>query len=78
MLYEVALWGFENGYTSFHMGGGVGSKEDSLYSFKKAFYRGEPKRYYIGKKILNSDVYEKLTKMREGIKNPSFFPKYRG
>lgn len=78
MLYEVALWGFENGYRSLHMGGGVGSKEDSLYSFKKAFYRGDPKRYYIGKKILNQDVYEKLVEMREDIKNPSFFPKYRG
>ena len=78
MLYEVALWGFENGYRSFHMGGGVGSKEDSLYSFKKAFYRGEPKRYYIGKKILNQDVYEQLVEMRGEIKNPSFFPKYRG
>ena len=78
MLHEVALWGFENGYKSLHMGGGVGSKEDSLYAFKKAFYRGEPKRYYIGKKILNHDIYEKLTEMCEEIKNPSFFPKYRG
>ena len=78
MLYEVALWGFENGYRSFHIGGGVGSKEDSLYAFKKTFYRGEPKRYHIGKKVLNSDMYDYLTEMRKEIKNPSFFPKYRG
>ncbi len=78
MLYEVALWGSENGYRSFHLGGGVGSKEDSLYSFKKAFYRGEPKRYYIGKKILNQEIYEQLVEMCGEIKNPSFFPKYRG
>ena len=78
MLYEVALWGFENGYRSFHIGGGVGSKEDSLYAFKKTFYRGEPKRYHIGKKVINSDMYDYLTEMRKEIKNPSFFPKYRG
>lgn len=78
MLYEVALWGAENGYRSFHLGGGRGSQEDSLYSFKKAFYRGEPKRYYIGKKILNQDIYEQLVEMCGEIKNPSFFPKYRG
>ena len=78
MLYEVALWGFENGYKSFHMGGGVGSKEDSLYAFKKAFYRGEPKRYYIGKKIMNYEIYDQLVQMRENIENISFFPQYRG
>lgn len=78
MLYEVALWGFENGYKSFHMGGGVGSKEDSLYTFKKSFYRGEPKRFYIGKKILNPEIYNKLVELRDEINNPSFFPLYRG
>lgn len=78
MLHEVALWGYENGYQSFHMGGGVGSAEDSLYSFKKSFYRGEPKRYYIGKKVLNQEVYEMLVSMRDQIDHPSFFPKYRG
>ena len=78
LLYEVALWGAEHGYHSFHMGGGVGSKEDSLYSFKKSFYRGEPKNYHIGKKIFNQHVYDELVEMCGEIKDPSFFPKYRG
>lgn len=78
MLYEVALWGNENNYKSFHMGGGVGSKEDSLYSFKKSFYRGEPKQFSIGKKIFNEEIYRLLKEMRDDIQNPSFFPEYRG
>ncbi len=78
LLHEVALWGSENGYQSFHMGGGVGSKEDSLYSFKKSFYRGEPKNYHIGKKVFNQHIYDELVEMCGEIKDPAFFPKYRG
>lgn len=78
MLYEIALWGSANGYRSFHMGGGVGSKEDNLYVFKKGFYRGEPKQFSIGKKIFNENSYKMLTEMRDNIQNPSFFPEYRG
>ena len=78
LLYEIAVWGAENGYHSFHMGGGVGSKEDSLYSFKKSFYRGEPKNYYIGRKVLNQAVYDELVEICGEVKDPSFFPKYRG
>jgi hypothetical protein len=78
LLYEVALWGNENGYKSFHLGGGVGSKDDSLYAFKKAFYRGEPHRFSIGKKIFDEEKYNKLVEMRTDIKNSQFFPEYRG
>ena len=77
LLYKAALWGCCNGYKSLHMGGGVGSREDSLYKFKSAFNRSETKQFAIGKKIYLQDVYEKLA----GMKNPeyegSFFPKYR-
>ena len=52
LLYEAALWGCETGCKTLHLGGGVGSGEDSLFAFKKSFYRGEPCRYHIGKKDL--------------------------
>ena len=41
ILYNAALWGCENGYETFHLGGGVGSGEDHLLQFKRAFYKGD-------------------------------------
>lgn len=52
LLYEAALWGCENEYQTFHLGGGLGSKEDSLYRFKKGFNRKSSGRFYIWKKNL--------------------------
>ncbi len=79
LLYEAALWASQNGYKTLHLGGGVGCKRDSLYKFKKAFNRGEDKSFYIGKKIFDEDSYQMLVNLRqEDIKNPQFFPKYRG
>ena len=34
LLYEAALWGCANGCKALHLGGGVGSGEDSLFKFK--------------------------------------------
>ncbi len=77
LLYKAALWGYENGYKTFHLGGGVGSREDNLFKFKKSFYRGEDlTRFAIGKKIFIPDEYDRLVKMK-GDFDSSFFPKYR-
>lgn len=77
ILYKVALWGASNGYKTFYLGGGVGSDEDSLYKFKKAFYRKDNvKRFYIGKKVFLQEEYNKLIGMRGIIEN-KFFPQYR-
>lgn len=77
LLYKAALWGCSNGYKTFHLGGGVGSKEDSLYKFKSAFNRNETKQFAIGKKIYLNGVYDELVAMKEIDDNVSFFPKYR-
>ncbi len=78
LLYEVALWGHYNGYKSLYLGGGVGSAEDSLFKFKKAFYRlDDPHGFVIGKKIFNQERYDELVKMRFDLKESNFFPKYR-
>ena len=77
LLYKAALWGCRNGCKSLHMGGGVGSKEDSLYKFKSAFNRNEAKQFSIGKKIYLNDIYEKLSQMKNPDSETGFFPKYR-
>lgn len=77
LLYKAALWGYSNGCKTLHLGGGVGSVEDSLYGFKKAFYRGKPHRFYIGRKIYINDKYNELVQMRDDVSDSEFFPKYR-
>lgn len=77
LLYQAALWGCCNGCKTLHLGGGVGSHEDSLYKFKKAFYRGEPCRFHIGRKMYIEEKYDDLVGMRSGVEDSGFFPKYR-
>ena len=78
LLFEAALWGCANGYMTLYLGGGVGSGEDSLFKFKRAFYRGDLNHFFIGKKIYDQKKYEKLLGLRIEIENPGYFPKYRG
>ena len=80
LLYEAGCWGCENGFKTFHLGGGLGSKEDNLYKFKKAFNKKSDNHFFIGKKIFNREGYDKLVEIRkiEGFdKESSYFPIYR-
>ncbi len=79
LLYAAALWGCYNGCKTLHLGGGVGSSEDNLYKFKSAFYRGEPCRFHIGRKVYIIEKYQELVGLRNQseIKDSGFFPKYR-
>lgn len=76
ILYTAALWGYANGYKTLYLGGGVGSGEDSLFKFKRAFYKGHLNHFYIGKKIYNQEKYDELVGMREPT-DGRYFPKYR-
>ena len=78
LLYKVALWGWNNGYKTLYLGGGVGSGEDSLFKFKRAFYKGELNRFFIGKRIFNQKKYDQLVGLRTEIDNQGYFPMYRG
>ena len=78
ILYEAAKWGCKHGYEWLHLGGGLGAKEGPLYDFKKSFYKkGDDKLFYIGKKILNAELYERLVSMRDEPLDDNFFPRYR-
>ncbi len=77
LLYKVALWGHENGFKTLYLGGGVGSGEDGLFKFKRAFYKGELNRFYIGKKIFDEEKYNQMLSLRDDIGESGYFPKYR-
>ncbi len=82
LLYEAAIWASNHGYSTLHMGGGVGSGNDSLYKFKKSFNRGNDTEFHIGKRIFLQEEYDALVMMRQKNddkfdKNSQYFPAYR-
>lgn len=82
LLYKAAIWGCQQGFKTFHLGGGIGSKEDNLYKFKAAFNRTSDYQFSIGKQIFNQDIYDSLVKERAMLdisfdKDSTFFPLYR-
>ncbi len=76
LLYRVALWGNANGYRTLYLGGGVGSGEDSLFKFKRAFNKGQLKHFYIGKKVFCPIQYNELVQIK-GQTEKNYFPEYR-
>ena len=81
LLYRAALWGYEQGCKTFHLGGGVGSSEDNLYKFKAAFNKNSDYQFSIGKEIFDQEKYDELVARAKQYPdfNPEskFFPLYR-
>lgn len=82
LLYKAAVWGWEQGYKTFHLGGGVGSGEDNLYKFKAAFNKMSDYQFSIGKQIFDQEKYDELVKIRRDSdanfdETSHFFPLYR-
>jgi len=82
MLYQAALRYKTMGKKCFHLGGGY-SGNDSLFKFKKGFNKNGLLDFYVGRKINNEDIYEKLVKewkIKNGLGENfrfDFFPLYR-
>ena len=82
LLYKAALWGYEQGFKTFHLGGGVGNCEDGLYKFKAVFNRHSDCQFSIGREIFDQGKYDELVKKRKETDSAfnaesSFFPLYR-
>ena len=79
---SAAEYARSKGCKLYVLGGGLSSDEkDSLYKFKKNFSVSEPRSFYIGKKVLDEQVYEDLcgyVEKSQGKKlSQEFFPAYR-
>ena len=82
LLYKAALWGCEQGFKTFHLGGGVGSGADSLYKFKAAFNKMSDYQFSIGKQVFDQERYDELVKICKDSdpnfdETSHFFPLYR-
>ncbi len=80
MTHDSAMWARQRGVRCFHMGGGRGNSNDSLFSFKASF---SPQRlgFYTGRWVLEAEQYENLTERRRleagGELAGDYFPSYR-
>lgn len=78
LRYAATLWGKENGYKCIHHGGGrSNAPDDNLFLFKKQFAQKTEFPFFVGRKIWNQSVYDKLIALSGKDPNTEFFPAYR-
>jgi hypothetical protein len=71
----TAQWAQERGYETFHLGGGVGARPDSLSEFKRRFDPASPTRpFCIGKLVHDPERYRALAGSYD---TDGFFPPWR-
>lgn len=83
LLDRVRQIGVQQGYRWFHLGGGIGARQDSLYDFKRGFSRVQF-QYRTVRVIAHENVYDGLTErhkqrsLRDRRRwDELFFPVYR-
>lgn len=76
LFLETAAWAAEHGFGRFHLGGGVGGFEDSLYEFKRRFDPGGTLPAFLGKAVHDEDAYRALSG-GDKIDYAGYFPAYR-
>ncbi|WMT42376.1 GNAT family N-acetyltransferase [Paenibacillus sp. D2_2] len=60
LIHAAAMWGMENGFQQFHLGGGY-TGNDNLFQFKQGFATQlEPLNYYLGKRIFFPEMYDRI------------------
>lgn len=80
MIDEMRIISSREGYKYFNLGGGLGSREDSLFRFKSSFSK-DFRPFKVWKYVVDNKAYLELTKLRQCPKlNDScinYFPLYR-
>ena len=80
LIDEMRIIGTQENYSYFNLGGGLGSKEDSLFYFKSGFSnRTVP--FKVWKYMVNQNIYDRLVQQRNDIQyseeSLQYFPSYR-
>jgi serine/alanine adding enzyme len=76
VLFEAARWGQQQGLEQFHLGGGAGGREDTLFHFKQRFYPEGRREASVGKLVHDPEAYRALTGLPQ-IQLDGYFPAYR-
>lgn len=73
-LDEMRLEATEQNFKYFNLGGGLGSREDSLFEFKSSFSK-DFRTFEIWKHVVNQEVYDELS--TNNCVTNDYFPLYR-
>ncbi|MEV6306539.1 GNAT family N-acetyltransferase [Actinoplanes sp. NPDC051861] len=73
LYHEVRLWGRERGNHTYHLGGGLGGADDSLFRYKAAFAPGR-QPFHTWRVVTDPIAFEKLA---AGAPLTGRFPPYR-
>lgn len=76
IIDTVRLWARENGARVFHLGGGVGSRKDSLLHFKAGFSERRH-GFETWRWVVIPEVYRELCEARLEPVSADYFPAYR-
>jgi CelD/BcsL family acetyltransferase involved in cellulose biosynthesis len=80
MIHDVCQWGTERGAVDFHLGGGRGGVEDSLFRFKAQF-SDVHRDFYTFRAVTDQKTYAELSQLRTSVspvaEEDSFFPLWR-
>jgi Acetyltransferase (GNAT) domain len=85
LKYEILLWAKQQGKRHFVLGGGY-QANDGIYNYKLTFAPEGIFPFYVGRRILAKDIYDRLVcnkieqlspSKRELIDRSEYFPKYR-
>jgi lipid II:glycine glycyltransferase (peptidoglycan interpeptide bridge formation enzyme) len=77
ILDEIRIKASEQGYSILNLGGGLGSQEDSLFSFKSSFSK-DLREFKVWNYICNQQIYDKLSAPNKNLTaDTNFFPLYR-
>ncbi|MGD9678854.1 MAG: lipid II:glycine glycyltransferase FemX [Vulcanibacillus sp.] len=77
--YEIIKWAKSIGLKRFVLGGGYG-KDDGIFRYKRSFAPNGVYDYYIGKRIINNELYNQLVTLRKSEiveEKINYFPLYR-
>ena len=77
LKYEIIRWAVEKGLKNFVLGGGYGT-DDGIFQYKQALAPKGIVEYYIGRRIFDRELYDRLVSLRGDAElNEQFFPLYR-
>ncbi len=84
LLHYMRLWAKARGNQYLHIGGGVGGKQDNLYTFKSGFSK-QRHEFFTLRSIVDPQRYQVLMQCRakalnksvEDLQRSQFFPAYR-
>ena len=77
LKYEIIKWAKDKGLKNFVLGGGYGA-DDGIFQYKLCLAPQGLYEFYIGRKIFDRDIYNRLVDIRAGENlNERYFPLYR-